>query len=100
LIQKKQCYLDDIDEPYIYNIHDLVEQEPLPSSNTFILASNPPLSSSSKSSLTYSAQRDENQIIPTYRTSSSSSFLQETKQLLELISTNQNSDLSRLASEV
>ncbi len=42
---------------------------------------------------------NENELRPT-RTSSSSSFLQETKQLLEMISSNQNLDSSTLASEV
>jgi len=42
---------------------------------------------------------NENELRPA-RTSSSSSFLQETKQLLEMISTNQNFDLSKFVSDV
>ncbi|CAF1067307.1 unnamed protein product [Adineta steineri] len=98
---------NDIDEPYIFNIDHLLQREPLPSTNMFTLPSSAQLSSSS--SITCSLQREgkirlniENRPITTttHRTSSSSSFLQETKQLLEMISTNQNSDSSRLASEV
>ena len=44
---------------------------------------------------------NENRIITAPpRTSSSSSFLQETKELLEMISINQNFDLSKLVSDV
>jgi hypothetical protein len=64
-------------------------------------------SPASSSSMTCSLQREgrtrlnvDNQTTTTHRTSSSSSFLQETKQLLEMISSNQNLDLSTLASEV
>jgi hypothetical protein len=68
----------------------------------------PPIAQYS-SSLTNSIQRDENiklntenriAIRTTPRTSSSSSFLHETKQLLEMISSNQNFDLSKLVSEI
>lgn len=96
---------NDIDEPYIFNLDHLLEREPLPSTNMFTIPS--PAQVSSSSSMTCSLQREgrtrlnvENRTTMTPRTSSSSSFLQETKQLLEMISTNQNSDLSRLASEV
>jgi len=63
-----------------------------------------PAQLSSSSSMTCSLQRErlnvDNKTTTTHRTSSSSSFLQETKQLLEMISSNQNLDLSTLASEV
>jgi hypothetical protein len=95
----------DVNEPYIFNIDHLLDREPLPSTNMFTLPSSAQLSSSS--SLTCSLQRDglprsnmENRPITTPRTSSSSSFLQETKQLLELISSNPNSDACRMASDV
>jgi len=67
-----------------------------------------PAQLSSSSSMTCSLQREgrtrlnvDNKTTTTaHRISSSSSFLQETKQLLEMISSNQNLDLSTLASEV
>jgi len=66
-----------------------------------------PAQLSSSSSMTCSLQREgrtrlnvENKTTTAHRISSSSSFLQETKQLLEMISSNQNLDLSTLASEV
>jgi hypothetical protein len=91
----------ETDEPYIFNIDHLLEREPLPSSNMFTLPPNVQVSAS----LTSSLQRDERTISigehrTTPRTSSSSSFLQETKQLLDMISLNQNLDPSKLASEV
>ncbi|CAF1229404.1 unnamed protein product [Adineta ricciae] len=97
---------NDISEPYIYNIDHLLDREPLPSTNMFTLPS-PAQMSSSSSSLTCSLQREgrtrltmDNRPSTTPRTSSSSSFLQETKQLLEMISSNSNLDSSRLASDV
>jgi hypothetical protein len=73
----------------------------------FTLPSTPHLSSSSSSSPRSSIHQNdktifnvENQIISTHRTSSSSSFLQETKQLLEIISSNQNFDSAKIASEI
>jgi hypothetical protein len=83
-------------DPYIFNIDDLLDQEPISSSNIFIL----PSIDKSSSSITYSIKEQDqiNQIH--HRTSSSSSFLQETKQLLEMISINHNLDLSKFVSEV
>ncbi|CAF0846479.1 unnamed protein product [Adineta ricciae] len=96
---------NDISEPYIYNIDHLLDHKPLPSTNMFTLPS--PAQVSSSSSLTCSLQREsrtrltmDNRPSATPRTSSSSSFLQETKQLLEMISSNSNLDSSRLASDV
>jgi hypothetical protein len=95
---------NDKDEPHIFHIDYLLEQEPLPSTNMFTLPS--PAQFSSSSSMTCSLQREGRTRLnldnktTTHRTSSSSSFLQETKQLLEMISSNQNLDLSTLASEV
>jgi hypothetical protein len=90
------CHIDDYDQ-----------QEPMPSTNMFILSSS--IRQSFSPSLTYSFQQQDiiqsNQqdlkTIP-QRTSSSSSFLQETKQLLDMISTtnNQHFDLTKLTSEV
>jgi len=54
----------------------------------------------SLSSLTSPYETKLNPPIPPARTSSSSSFLQETKQLLDMISHNQNFDLSKLVSEL
>ncbi|UJR25047.1 hypothetical protein I4U23_006407 [Adineta vaga] len=88
---------NDTNEPYIFNIDHLLDREPHPSSNMFTLPS--PTQISSSSSLTCSLQR-ENRTITTPRTSSSSSFLQETKQLLEMISSNPNSESLRMASDV
>ena len=99
---------NDRSQPSLFNIDHFLQQEPLPSTNIFTLPPTPrilspsPSSSSSKSS----TQRDERSILSvenkmtTPQMSSSSSFLQETKQLLEMISSNQNFDLSRLNSEV
>ena len=95
---------NDDNESYLFNIDRFLQREPLPKTNTFILPPNAQLSSSS--SLRSSLEREENIILnvenrlKTPRTLSSSSFLQETKQLLDMISLNQNFDLSRLTSEI
>ncbi|CAF0976847.1 unnamed protein product [Rotaria sordida] len=100
---------NDDNESYLFNIDRFLQREPLPKTNTFILPSSAQMSSSSSSlSLRSSVQRQEKVmlnvenrlIIPRTSSSSSSSFLQETKQLLEMISSNQNFDLSRLTSEI
>jgi hypothetical protein len=83
-------------DPFIFNIDDLLEQEPISSSNMFIL----PSIEKSSSSITYSIKEQDQINETSHRTLSSSSFLQETKQLLEMISVNQNFDLSKLVSEV
>ncbi|CAF3347849.1 unnamed protein product [Rotaria socialis] len=99
---------NDDNEPYLFDIDHFFQREPLPKTNTFIFPTTGPISSSSSSSSSspsVTLQRQENTIstvdnrLSTPKISSSS-FLQETKQLLDMISLNLNYDLSKLTSEV
>ncbi len=81
-------------EPYIYNINQYIEQERIPSNHLYgECSSQVPTSLSCTSSI----EREER--IP--QTSSSSLLVaQETKQLIEMLTSNEDLDVSRLASEV
>jgi hypothetical protein len=94
-------------DPFSYHVDDYDQQEALPSSNMFVLSSS--IRQSFAPSINYAFQQQDisqsnQQDLKTtpQRTSSSSSFLQETKQLLDMISTtnNQHLDLTKLTSEV
>lgn len=93
-------------ESFIFNINQLIEQETNQSINIYP-ESSPKLSLSSTSSIEQDEQiisnHDNHNIKIQIPSSSSSSFvLQETKQLLDILSSSTNQDLysSRLASEV
>jgi len=77
-------------EPYIFNINQFVEQERIPTMNLY-----------PESSSNISREHDQRTISNfDNEMTSQSSILQETKQLLDMISSNQDLDVSKLASEV
>ncbi|CAF2443922.1 unnamed protein product [Rotaria sp. Silwood2] len=88
-------------KPYMFNINQVIEQDIIPSISFYPQSSSHiPISLSCTSSLEQEERtmsNVDNEITP--RTSSSS-FIQETKQLLDIISINQDLHLSTLASEV
>jgi hypothetical protein len=88
-------------ESHQFNIDHFTEQEPIPSINlNYHYSPSEPFSLSLTSSLEpedRTKSNIENEV--TLRTSSSL-YIQDSKQLLEMISLNQDLDLSRLASEV
>lgn len=95
--------------PYLFDMDHFFQREPLAKTNTFIFPTTGQISSSSSSASSRSSTIEKQQHyristldnrVLTPKTSSSSSFLQETKQLLDMISSNLNYDLSKLTSEV
>ena len=91
--------------PYLFNIDQLLDREPLPSSQMFTFPSpgTMPWSSSSTASLTSAFPRDEKNkgrvdTDTAPRSQSSSSFVRETKHLLEMISPTYDLTLSRVDS--
>ncbi|CAF0980028.1 unnamed protein product [Adineta steineri] len=84
-------------KPYVYNIDGLIEQEVIPSMN---ISPNIPMSLSCTSSIERNERIESN--IENERTCRTlmSSYGQETKQLLEMMSSNHDLNTSRLASEV
>ncbi|CAF0912133.1 unnamed protein product [Rotaria sordida] len=89
-------------KPYIFNFNQVSDQDTIPSINIYSQSSpHLPISLSSTSSIQQEERtisNVDNEITP--RTSSSSSFIHETKHLLDIMSINQDLHMSTLASEV
>jgi len=83
-------------EPYIFNLNQFIEQETIPSINLYSQSTSHISTSSSLQRGQRTISNVENEII----SQTSPSILQETKQLLDIIKSNQDLDASRLASEV
>ncbi|CAF1094449.1 unnamed protein product [Rotaria sp. Silwood1] len=88
-------------KPYMFNINQISEQDTIPSISIYPQISPPlPISLSCASSLQQeerSMSNVDNEITPRM---SASSFIQDTKQLLDIMSLNQDLHISTLASEV
>jgi len=86
-------------EPYIFNINKYFEEEKIPSINLY-----PESSSNSQMptslSCSSSIERDERTISNIDQDISSSSIRLENKQLIQMITSNDDLDVSQLASEV